>query len=115
MVLRFPRLITKVACNRCRAVQFREREVQSVGLQSLGEKVRQNSLSLCFWVNMKRGNVIIYLIPVTSLTRQCGRGRCKGTLHDTLLDWDNPLPARDLAASWRHARRADLSICLGTR
>ncbi|KFM67224.1 NAD-dependent deacetylase sirtuin-6, partial [Stegodyphus mimosarum] len=40
--------------------------------------------------------------------------RCRGKLYDTILDWEDELPVRDLNLAEMHSREADLSICLGT-
>ncbi|CAB3982012.1 Hypothetical predicted protein [Paramuricea clavata] len=42
------------------------------------------------------------------------RGKCRGKLCDTILDWEDSLPVDDLAASEQHSRQADVSVCLGT-
>ena len=39
---------------------------------------------------------------------------CRGYLMDHCLDWDDELPADELALSERHASKADLVLCLGT-
>eukprot|EP01135_Chromosphaera_perkinsii_P002440 Nk52_evm46s223 gene=Nk52_evmTU46s223 len=39
---------------------------------------------------------------------------CKGALRDTILDWDDPLPDKELDLSETFASKADLSLCLGT-
>ncbi|KAG7175897.1 NAD-dependent protein deacetylase Sirt6-like isoform X2 [Homarus americanus] len=44
-----------------------------------------------------------------------GNGRrCRGKLHDNVLDWEDGLPDADLDLAISHACAADLSICLGT-
>ncbi|CAL1288296.1 unnamed protein product [Larinioides sclopetarius] len=40
--------------------------------------------------------------------------RCRGKLYDTILDWEDELPFRDLDLAEFNSRKADLSICLGT-
>lgn len=39
---------------------------------------------------------------------------CGSKLHDHVLDWEDALPVDELEASEKHAREADLAICLGT-
>ncbi|KAM8961484.1 NAD-dependent protein deacylase sirtuin-6 [Pelodytes ibericus] len=39
---------------------------------------------------------------------------CRGKLIDTILDWEDPLPSRDLNMADEACRKADLSITLGT-
>ena len=40
--------------------------------------------------------------------------RCNGEVHDTVLDWEAALPEPDLRFAERHARRATLSLVLGS-
>lgn len=40
--------------------------------------------------------------------------RCRGKLCDTILDWEDELPFRDIELAELNSRKADLSICLGT-
>lgn len=47
------------------------------------------------------------------LPKKNGR-RCRGKLHDTILDWEDELPFNDLEQANINSRKADLSICLGT-
>ncbi|KAH9518346.1 NAD-dependent protein deacetylase sirtuin-6 [Bulinus truncatus] len=42
------------------------------------------------------------------------RGICRGKLIDTILDWEDSLPERDLDRASEECRKSDLSICLGT-
>lgn len=46
--------------------------------------------------------------------RRCDAAGCGGRLHDHVLDWEDALPEDELETSERHAREADLAICLGT-
>lgn len=45
--------------------------------------------------------------------RSNGR-RCRGKLHDNILDWEDGLPDADLGLAISNACVADLSLCLGT-
>ncbi|XP_059148342.1 NAD-dependent protein deacylase sirtuin-6-like isoform X2 [Physella acuta] len=49
-----------------------------------------------------------------SCTQKKSRGTCRGKLIDTILDWEDSLPDRDLDAAYQQSRKSDLSICLGT-
>lgn len=40
--------------------------------------------------------------------------KCNGAMHDTVLDWDTPIPDDDLARSEMEMANADLVLCLGT-
>jgi len=40
--------------------------------------------------------------------------RGSGRLYDTVLDWESPLPAKELAQAERDAATAGVSLCLGT-
>lgn len=46
--------------------------------------------------------------------RLCTTAGCGGPLQDHILDWEDELPREELAMSEKHAREADLAICLGT-
>jgi NAD+-dependent protein deacetylase sirtuin 6 len=46
--------------------------------------------------------------------RNCIAGNCTGPLHDTLLDWEDPLPEEDFERSQEECEKADLVLCLGT-
>lgn len=39
---------------------------------------------------------------------------CRGSLRDTILDWEDNLPRRELNIATKYSQRSDLSICLGT-
>lgn len=39
---------------------------------------------------------------------------CKGHLTDTILDWEQNLPDKELDSAIAHSKKADLAICLGT-
>ncbi|KAL4227500.1 NAD-dependent protein deacetylase sirtuin-6 [Mactra antiquata] len=47
-------------------------------------------------------------------TQSKHRGTCRGKLTDTILDWEHALPDKDLELADKHAKLADLSLCLGT-
>ncbi|XP_042559701.1 NAD-dependent protein deacetylase sirtuin-6-like [Clupea harengus] len=48
------------------------------------------------------------------VTRSRGLRACRGKLMSTILDWEDPLPDRDLNRAEDASRRADVAITLGT-
>ncbi|KAG8182428.1 hypothetical protein JTE90_018311 [Oedothorax gibbosus] len=74
-------------CDQCERIFIRNEATSSVGQKYTGE--------FC------------------PLPKPNGR-RCRGKLHDTILDWEHELPLRDLDLADINSREADLSICLGT-
>ena len=47
--------------------------------------------------------------------RNCTREDCsRGMLHDTLLDWEDPLPEDDFERAQVECEKADVVLCLGT-
>lgn len=73
-------------CDRCETEYIRKNAVTTVGLKKTGR------------VCVKKGV----------------RGNCRGKLRDTILDWEDSLPYKDLVMAEHHSRQADLAICLGT-
>ncbi|XP_038627063.1 NAD-dependent protein deacetylase sirtuin-6 isoform X2 [Tachyglossus aculeatus] len=75
-------------CVKCKKQYVRDAVVGSMGLKATGR--------LC------------------SVAKGRGLRACRGELHDTILDWEDSLPDRDLSLADEACRNADLSITLGT-
>ncbi|XP_069353538.1 NAD-dependent protein deacylase sirtuin-6 isoform X6 [Eulemur rufifrons] len=75
-------------CVKCKRQYVRDTVVGSMGLKATGR--------LC------------------SVAKARGLRACRGELRDTILDWEDALPDRDLALADEASRNADLSITLGT-
>ncbi|CAI8042504.1 NAD-dependent protein deacetylase sirtuin-6 [Geodia barretti] len=73
-------------CDKCKREYVRERVVPTMGLKLTGGRCVGGG----------------------------ARGRCRGRLRDTVLDWEDELPVEETERAERHARCADLSLCLGT-
>ncbi|KAF6174787.1 hypothetical protein GIB67_031311 [Kingdonia uniflora] len=46
--------------------------------------------------------------------RRCSDHLCGARLKDTVLDWENALPAKEMIPAEMHCTRSDLVLCLGT-
>ncbi|XP_061046707.1 NAD-dependent protein deacylase sirtuin-6 isoform X3 [Eubalaena glacialis] len=75
-------------CVKCKTQYVRDTVVGSMGLKATGR--------LC------------------TVAKSRGLRACRGELRDTILDWEDSLPDRDLTLADEASRNADLSITLGT-
>ncbi|XP_063002981.1 NAD-dependent protein deacylase sirtuin-6 [Elgaria multicarinata webbii] len=75
-------------CMKCGKQYVRDTVVGTMGLKSTGR--------LC------------------DVSKRRGLRSCRGKLMDTILDWEDSLPDRDLNLASEASRRADLSVTLGT-
>ncbi|XP_068836568.1 NAD-dependent protein deacylase sirtuin-6 isoform X4 [Capricornis sumatraensis] len=75
-------------CVKCKTQYVRDTVVGSMGLKPTGR--------LC------------------TVAKSRGLRACRGELRDTILDWEDSLPDRDLTLADEASRSADLSITLGT-
>nr|BAO57219.1 sirtuin 6 [Polyandrocarpa misakiensis] len=69
----------------------------------------------------KRDYVMNYVSPTMGLkptgvkcTSKKARGKCRGNLHDSILDWEDSLPLKELDRADTMSRAATLSLTLGT-
>ncbi|KAG9134190.1 hypothetical protein Leryth_024029, partial [Lithospermum erythrorhizon] len=46
--------------------------------------------------------------------RRCSDEKCGAKLRDTVLDWEDALPPKEMSAAEKHCRMADVVLCLGT-
>ncbi|CAA2979082.1 NAD-dependent deacetylase SRT1 [Olea europaea subsp. europaea] len=46
--------------------------------------------------------------------RRCSDEKCNSKLRDTVLDWEDALPSKEMNAAEKHCRMADVVLCLGT-
>ena len=76
-------------CNRCRKQRVVDSCVPTVGLKFTGNHCSVDSDST-------------------------GRLKCRGKMKDTILDWEDDLPHKELDLAEHHSKNAQLSICLGT-
>ncbi|XP_058284902.1 NAD-dependent protein deacylase sirtuin-6 isoform X2 [Hylobates moloch] len=75
-------------CAKCKTQYVRDTVVGTMGLKATGR--------LC------------------TVAKARGLRACRGELRDTILDWEDSLPDRELALADEASRNADLSITLGT-
>ncbi|XP_044487592.1 NAD-dependent protein deacetylase SRT1 [Mangifera indica] len=53
-------------------------------------------------------------IGLKETSRRCTDIKCGGKLKDTVLDWEDALPPKEMNPAERHCRNADVVMCLGT-
>ncbi|KAG6414373.1 hypothetical protein SASPL_127095 [Salvia splendens] len=57
----------------------------------------------------------IETIGLKETTRRCSKAGCGAKLRDTVLDWEDALPPKEMDPAAKHCKMADLVLCLGTR
>ncbi|CDP20179.1 unnamed protein product [Coffea canephora] len=53
-------------------------------------------------------------IGMKETPRRCSDIKCGAKLRDTVLDWEDALPPKEMNAASKHCRMADVVLCLGT-
>ncbi|KAH7859458.1 hypothetical protein Vadar_001314 [Vaccinium darrowii] len=53
-------------------------------------------------------------IGLKETSRRCSDVNCGAKLKDTVLDWEDALPPKEMTAAEQHCRKADVVLCLGT-
>lgn len=56
----------------------------------------------------------IETIGMKKTSRHCSDSNCRKKLKDTVLDWEDALPPKEMVPAENHCRAADLVLCLGT-
>ncbi|KAG8365155.1 hypothetical protein BUALT_Bualt18G0074900 [Buddleja alternifolia] len=56
----------------------------------------------------------IETIGLKETARRCSKARCGSKLRDTVLDWEDALPPKEMDPAEKHCKMADLVLCLGT-
>ncbi|XP_029121918.1 NAD-dependent protein deacetylase SRT1 isoform X4 [Elaeis guineensis] len=53
-------------------------------------------------------------IGMKETSRRCADTKCGAKLKDTVLDWEDALPPKEMNPAEKHCRTADVVLCLGT-
>ncbi|CAA7062665.1 unnamed protein product [Microthlaspi erraticum] len=53
-------------------------------------------------------------IGLKETSRKCSNEECGAKLKDTVLDWEDALPPKEIDPAEKHCKMADLVLCLGT-
>ncbi|XP_047341961.1 NAD-dependent protein deacetylase SRT1 [Impatiens glandulifera] len=53
-------------------------------------------------------------IGLKETPRRCSNVGCGARLRDTVLDWEDPLPKKEIDLAEKHCKMADVVLCLGT-
>ncbi|KAF8409742.1 hypothetical protein HHK36_005821 [Tetracentron sinense] len=54
-------------------------------------------------------------IGMKETSRRCSDVKCGAKLTDTVLDWEDALPLKEMDPAEKHCKMADVVLCLGTR
>ncbi|XP_019447065.1 PREDICTED: NAD-dependent protein deacetylase SRT1 [Lupinus angustifolius] len=53
-------------------------------------------------------------IGLKETSRRCSDAKCGAKLKDTVLDWEDALPSKEMDPAEKHCKQADIVLCLGT-
>ncbi|KAL5737355.1 hypothetical protein ACOSP7_030116 [Xanthoceras sorbifolium] len=53
-------------------------------------------------------------IGLKETSRRCSNAKCGAKLKDTVLDWEDALPSKEMNPAEKHCKMADVVLCLGT-
>ncbi|KAI6688711.1 hypothetical protein NL676_025539 [Syzygium grande] len=53
-------------------------------------------------------------IGLKETSRHCSDANCGAKLRDTVLDWEDALPSKEMSYAEKHCQMADVVLCLGT-
>ncbi|KAL7088095.1 hypothetical protein ACP275_13G108200 [Erythranthe tilingii] len=56
----------------------------------------------------------IETIGLKETARRCSKAGCAAKLRDTVLDWEDALPPKEMNPAEKHCKMADVVLCLGT-
>ncbi|KAL0306253.1 UNVERIFIED_CONTAM: NAD-dependent protein deacetylase SRT1 [Sesamum radiatum] len=56
----------------------------------------------------------IETIGLKETARRCSKAGCGAKLRDTVLDWEDALPRKEMDPAEKHCKMADVVLCLGT-
>ncbi|XP_077222521.1 sirtuin 1 isoform X2 [Tasmannia lanceolata] len=56
----------------------------------------------------------IETIGMKETSRRCSDPKCGAKLKDTVLDWEDALPSKEMNPAEKHCKMADVVLCLGT-
>ncbi|XP_020264390.1 NAD-dependent protein deacetylase SRT1 [Asparagus officinalis] len=56
----------------------------------------------------------IETIGMKETSRRCSGLKCRARLKDTVLDWEDALPRKEMDPAEEHCKKADVVLCLGT-
>ncbi|MED6115051.1 ditrans,polycis-polyprenyl diphosphate synthase [Stylosanthes scabra] len=54
-------------------------------------------------------------IGLKETSRRCSDEKCGARLRDTVFDWEDALPPKEMDPAEKHCKQADIVLCLGTR
>ncbi|TYK07969.1 NAD-dependent protein deacetylase SRT1 isoform X2 [Cucumis melo var. makuwa] len=79
----------------------------------MNDKGRQKQTTVALLLRYLR-DFEVETIGLKDTSRRCSDANCGAKLRDTVLDWEDALPPKEMNPAERHCRMADIVLCLGT-
>uniref|UniRef100_A0A6N2NA89 protein acetyllysine N-acetyltransferase n=1 Tax=Salix viminalis TaxID=40686 RepID=A0A6N2NA89_SALVM len=104
----------------CHPARFIVREGKPLPEASLPFHRAMPSMTHMALVELEKAGILKFIISqvetigLKETSRRCSDVKCGAKLKDTVLDWEDALPTKEMLPAEKHCRMADVVLCLGT-